>query len=479
MSNKSFLSEERDNFIKRMTVASLYFATPLVLSFTVVDYFFLREKQLSFLLVRLIVVPVSAIVYFLYKIKLVRDKYYQFPALLLLLFLGCYHAYLVTQSGYEKSGYYAGINLAAITAFSLLPWRPSFLVAVAISTFGPYICVILSVGHKIDLSSLIPNIAFMASTCFLGITTFFINRQLRVREVDSRLRLEAQNDEQAKIIKVKTQEGVYLERLASQFSPQVINAIKSGELRLDKRERKDITCVFLDIENSTRRSNRIDHANYNNLIGDFFSNCVEIFLKHDVTVGTYLGDGILAFANAPGTDPAHQSKVVKACIEILADQQRRSDYYKEKWRTNFNIRIGIETGFSTVGFFPSKDRGTYTALGETVNLAARLCARSPSNSICVTKSFLKSLGSENLEVVEVRREASVSDFKGFEGEEFELFSIVPKMVSAKLDKHVCGLCSAPMVIESDLGECLYMSCPSCNYKDIIDKVEKNTVTTAA
>jgi class 3 adenylate cyclase len=463
------VAEEQQIFNYRMQITCLYFAAPIVMSFSVVDIFYSPGNQWQFFLARLFVIPVVSIAYLLTRIKWTRENFAEASALLLGLYLGVYHAYLVSKTGYETSEYYAGINLALVIGFGFLPWRIRFIPLVLLVSYGPYFFTLGLADHNLDLHYLIPHAAFMASTCVLTFTAFLITRELRKREIRSRIDLESKNQEQADVIQQKTREGVYLQRLANQFSPVIVEAIKKGDLNIDQTIQRSVTCFFLDVENSTQRSNRIEHANYVDLMGEFFGECIEILLRHEVTVGTFLGDGILAFANAPNVDPNHQQKVILASIEILKMHARKSRYYRERWRTDFNIRIGVETGLATIGFFPSRTRGVYTAIGETINLASRLCSRAQRNSVCVTKTFLKHLNPDG-EVIKAQKHSVVTDFKGFENEVFELYSIIPNIKTlSEISSHTCILCSQPMHIEEDLGDCELITCVQCGYKDIVDK----------
>lgn len=468
---KEFANEERQILVHRMKIASLYFCAPLVISFTFVDYFFAPEKQLLFLYARLCVIPVCLIVYYSYSIKWIEEKFPEGPAFLLALYFGLYSAFLVRESGYEVSSYYAGINLVAIIAFGFLPWKLPYVAVFTSIIYSPYLVVLMTAPHSLDRHFWVPNLAFIGSTCFLTISSFLVTRELRKKEIQARLNLEKQNREQAQIIDQKTREGVFMERLANQFAPQIVEAIKNGDLTLEKTSRREITCLFLDIENSTNRSSRIDYSLYTDLMGEFFSDCITLFLKQNVTIGTFLGDGILAFANAPKYDPDHRKNVIQAGLAILRAHDKKKNYYREKWRTDFNVRIGIETGFATVGFFPNKNRGAYTAMGETVNLTSRLCSRAKPNSICVTKNFLKDLN-PNGNDLQVQGHVKAQDLKGFEGEIFELYSIVPKLgFEAEDTSQKCVLCAHPMETEEDLGDCAFLKCTNCGYKDIIDKNE--------
>lgn len=447
-------------------MACLLLATPLVLSFLLVDYFYKPELISKFLIARLFIIPISFICYKSYNYEIFRERYFRVPTMLVAFYFGVYHAYLVSITGYEDSAYYAGINLVVIVALGFLPWSFFSLIPLLLLTFGPYTAVILSSPDKLSLQILVPNFAFMISTSIICFACFVFTRRLRIEELKARVDLEDLSANQARIIEEKTKEGVLLERLSSQFSPQVVEAVKSGTLQISRTSRKELTVIFIDVQNSTQRSNRIDHREYSSLMSDFFSNCVEILLKHNVTIGTYLGDGLLAFCNAPADVPDHPMRALSACLEILAFKEKRKGYYFEKWRTDFNVRIGIESGFATIGFFPSQNQGTYTALGDCVNIASRYCGRADINSICLSKQFLKSLKSIPAEL-DISPLAKAIDIKGFEGEVFELYKVINRKLEIQSLNH-CALCNTTMILESQHGTTGMLACPNCGYKDLIE-----------
>lgn len=463
--------EERQVFIARFRFSCLYLASPLVISFLLVDYFFRPDLIGAFIIARLIIIPVSLVCYFAYKVKSISEKYHTLPAMLMVLYFGLYHAYLVQLSGYETSPYYAGLNLVTIIALGFLPWPISNLIVMMLLSYGPYVWVVFDTPSNYAFNFLVPHLAFIFSTIFLCTVSFFLVRKLRFEEIESKMQLEDLSEKQAAIILEKTREGIYLEKLTSQFSPQVVEAIKSGQLDLAEKYRREISVIFIDVENSTQRSNRIDHYIFTSLIEDFFSSCIEIFLKHEVTIGTYLGDGILAFCNAPNSVSDHRQRVIAACNEILELKKKKENYYFEKWRTAFNVRVGIEAGYATVGFFPSQKHGTYTALGDCVNIASRLCARAKSNTICTSKQFIKTIPQISEKML-IEKHSSVTDIKGFEGDAFELLSIIPVHDMAKKSDIIeCSLCQSEMNVVSEHGETLMLACQKCGYRDLVDKHE--------
>ena len=101
----------------------------------------------------------------------------------------------------------------------------------------------------------------------------------------------------------------------------------------------------------------------------------KIALEHGATIDKYIGDAILAFFGDPETRGVKQDAM--ACVNMAIAMQRRMRELQSEWRDRglqkpFQLRIGINTGYCTVGNFGSEDRMDYTIIGNEVNLASRL-----------------------------------------------------------------------------------------------------------
>lgn len=472
MASARLLKEDKETLISRTKFATLYMAAPLVLSFLLIDYFFRPDLVEIFFKIRLTVIPISIFAFYLYKIPIIRERFFYIPTHIMSLYLGVYTTALIMLSGGVHSSYYAGLNLAVIGSISWFPFStPQMFVSIGTIYLPYFILLAVTQGYK-ELSVLIPNLAFIFSTIFIAFTTNLLMRRLRRIEGVSRSKLERELETKEMIIQKKTKEGVYLEKLMAQFSPQVIEEIKSEKIDLEAKVRKEITCIFIDIVNSSKQSVRLDHYEYTSIISSFFSECIEILLKNNVTVGTYLGDGIMAFSNAPKSSSQHTRDAFYACLGILSLYNDKNKYYSNLWKNEFNIRIGLNVGYSSVGFFPGVKRGTYTAIGEVVNLTSRLCSVAPENSICLTKRILLEL-SQDLEDLQVSKMEENTFLKGFEEDKIELFSVKSK-IGPKLrsDEDRCPLCSDKMVIVSTFDNCNLIKCVGCNYSDIQEFNEK-------
>jgi class 3 adenylate cyclase len=101
----------------------------------------------------------------------------------------------------------------------------------------------------------------------------------------------------------------------------------------------------------------------------------KIALAYGATIDKYVGDAIIAFFGDPETRGAKEDATT--CVNMAIAMQRRMRELQSEWldmglEKPFQIRIGINTGFCTVGNFGSADRMDYTIIGNEVNLASRL-----------------------------------------------------------------------------------------------------------
>jgi class 3 adenylate cyclase len=112
-----------------------------------------------------------------------------------------------------------------------------------------------------------------------------------------------------------------------------------------------------------------------------------IALEHGATIDKFIGDAILAFFGDPETKGPKEDAV--ACVKMAIAMQRRLQEMQSRWREmgldrTFHLRIGITTGFCTVGNFGSEDRMDYTVVGNEVNRAARLQGHADTGGILLS-----------------------------------------------------------------------------------------------
>ena len=177
-------------------------------------------------------------------------------------------------------------------------------------------------------------------------------------------------------------------RTFGQYVPKALveRLIKSGNVQGLGGERRQLTIMFSDVANFTDLSEDMSPEDLMLKTSHYFQELGEIILANQGSIDKFIGDGIMAFWNAPLDDPDH---AIHACRAILLCQVR-SRQINENWAAHGEARMptrfGLHTGDTVVGNIGSPDRMDYTALGVSVNLAARLEGLNKRYGTCVLAS---------------------------------------------------------------------------------------------
>jgi len=136
--------------------------------------------------------------------------------------------------------------------------------------------------------------------------------------------------------------------------------------------RREVTLLFSDVVNFTEITEKADPARVMQYTSRYFAAMSHQIMTHSGTVDKFIGDAIMAIWNAPADDPDHADNACAAVLALLrANDRLNAEFEREGWPV-YRTRCGLHTGEAVVGNIGSEDRMNYTALGATVNLAARL-----------------------------------------------------------------------------------------------------------
>ena len=177
-------------------------------------------------------------------------------------------------------------------------------------------------------------------------------------------------------------------QLAKYLSPQVYDSIFTGkqEVKIASR-RKKLTVFFSDIAGFTETADRLESEDLTRLLNHYLTEMSQIALSYGATVDKYVGDAIVIFFGDPETRGVNEDAL--ACVEMAIAMRKRMRELQELWRASgiekpLQCRIGINTGYCTVGNFGSEDRMDYTIIGSGVNLASRLEATATPGEILIS-----------------------------------------------------------------------------------------------
>ncbi|MFT4926147.1 MAG: adenylate cyclase [Phenylobacterium sp.] len=177
-------------------------------------------------------------------------------------------------------------------------------------------------------------------------------------------------------------------QLSKYLSPQLFKSIFSGkqEVRLET-SRKKLTVFFSDIQGFTQLTDTMDPEAMTMILNDYLNAMTHIAIDHGGTIDKFIGDAVMVFFGDPETQGIQQDAI--NCVNMAIAMRLKMAQLKTHWQSHgykvpFHIRIGINTGYCTVGNFGAEDRMDYTIVGGNVNLASRLESQAKTDQILIS-----------------------------------------------------------------------------------------------
>ncbi len=176
-------------------------------------------------------------------------------------------------------------------------------------------------------------------------------------------------------------------KLARYLPRQVYQSIFEG--RQDARigcSRKKLTVFFSDIVGFANETEGIEPEDFTFILNGYLNRMAQVVSKHGGTLDKFIGDAVLVFFGDPETNGVAEDAA--ACVWMALEMKEAIVELNREWlakgiRQGFEVRMGISTGFATVGNFGSDERMDYTIIGKQVNLANRLQAAAQAGEILI------------------------------------------------------------------------------------------------
>jgi PAS domain S-box-containing protein len=179
-------------------------------------------------------------------------------------------------------------------------------------------------------------------------------------------------------------------QLAKYISPQLYQAVFTGEQKVAiTSKRKKLTVFFSDIVGFASLTEDLEAEQLTSLLNHYLSEMSVIAMEHGAYFDKFIGDAMMFYFGDPETNGVKED--ASACVRMAIAMQRRLKQLRVAWHERglidqpLETRMGINTGYCTVGNFGSDDRMDYTIIGGEVNLASRLESNADSGGILISE----------------------------------------------------------------------------------------------
>jgi adenylate cyclase len=162
-----------------------------------------------------------------------------------------------------------------------------------------------------------------------------------------------------------------------------LTASKSIDEIISHGERRDLTMLFVDIRGFTAMSEAMRAEDVLAVVQEYLEEMSALIFKWDGTIDKFVGDEIVAIWNAPVEQRDHALLALRCAYDLVNQAPALLAKLTAKRLPPISWGVGINTGPAVVGNMGTRDRLQYTALGDTVNTAARFCGAAPGFTVII------------------------------------------------------------------------------------------------
>jgi class 3 adenylate cyclase len=206
-------------------------------------------------------------------------------------------------------------------------------------------------------------------------------------------RVATRFNEMAAELAVSQEHAERISRLKRFLAPQVAELVdRTGDDSVLDGRRVDVVVVFCDLRGFTAFSAQAEPETIMGVLGEYYDALERVVSAHGATLTNFSGDGVMVLVNAPVAcpDPALRA------VNMASDMQMSVQKLMAGWRAldqRLGFGVGLAMGPATVGRIGSEGRLDYTAIGNVVNLASRLCSSAEDSEILIDRVAACAVGS--------------------------------------------------------------------------------------
>lgn len=209
-----------------------------------------------------------------------------------------------------------------------------------------------------------------------------LDHRITIQSRDELEQLAVCFNQMAEELAASQQKSERINRLKQFLPAQVAELVEHSDQRLLDGQRREVVAIFGDLRGFTAFSARAEPDAILAVLREYYEAIGAVTARHEATLIRFAGDGVMVLVNAPVAceNPAHRG------IRLAIDMQAAVQSLASTWYANgcaIGFGVGIAMGPATVGTLGFQGRLDYTAIGNVVNLASRLCGLADDGQILV------------------------------------------------------------------------------------------------
>ena len=246
-------------------------------------------------------------------------------------------------------------------------------------------------------------------------TNAFSEKDLKVLSgIASQAAIALENADLARKIE---KEAVARAELSRFLSPKVAEMVVQGKVELLRVGRLDeVTALFADIRGFTTMAESDSPQETVDMLNAFFTEMANCVFRHEGNLDKFIGDCVMAVWGPPSKHADDAGRALRAAIEMQEEITEMNRVRVENGKQPIQVGIGVNTGQAVVGYMGSSERHEFTAIGDSVNTASRLCGLAKGGEVLCSEHTLRKAGRgfrvEPVSVLQVKgKERGVNTFR--------------------------------------------------------------------
>lgn len=222
-------------------------------------------------------------------------------------------------------------------------------------------------------------------------TNAFSEKDLKILSgIASQAAVALENADLARKIEV---EAVTRAELSRFLSKAVADAVIQGQVeQLRAPKLTEVSVIFADIRGFTRMSEADPPEETVAMLNAFFTAMASVVFRHEGNLDKFIGDCVMAVWGPPASHPDAAARALRAALEMQHEVELLNQQREAAGQKRIEVGIGVNTGQAVVGYMGSTERHEYTAIGDSVNTASRLCSIARGSEVICTEATFKRAG---------------------------------------------------------------------------------------